>query len=508
MDSDLEDQIMSHAYYTPGLEQKKVTDKPIPTKEQPKVKQPKQPKPKTIHAPIESRVRAKSGFSAADELHLVSDEDDDREDGEYISISGKSSESSEDEIMVEVPKVTRTINLDDNHDKDLDVEMSSEDEFEDGDEDDELIKEAFGKKDLARQRSHYTRVEDETEKDFYDYADTSYCSICLSPGHDQMDCYNCRSCGSDEHSTRDCIATEICRNCRVIGHGQDCPYTTKPLQCATCNSTFHITENCLLFNHDYLDRNEPTQQIEAYCYSCADRGHYGDDCSTFNRKMKSVPSVFSTFVAFGKMVKVKNNKSSSRSGKRTASEHEDTFSPEKRYKRKNTFESSHIKFGREIKYDHPKDRSSSSSPFMDSDTSVSSKSKQKGKFNNYDDKKKGKSYNYDYKSKGKNTNYGGSSYKGSSSKGKAADRGGSSRGGSNALSQFFQPEKKSYNFTPTGNSNWNAINQGSLPQPTRSGTYQFDQRNKGGYNSNKNNSKRNGKEKLPKPSKSGVIDLT
>ncbi|KAI9255287.1 hypothetical protein BY458DRAFT_492795 [Sporodiniella umbellata] len=238
----------------------------------------------------------------------------------------------------------------------------------------------------------------------------------------------------------------LCPHCYQPGHEgyacrADCPFEKKPPSCKVCHSTYHITDDCNSLVHHYINRKPSSRPTVAYCGACGEEGHYSGDCTDRRLSSKMSCSIFNSFVAFGRKANHKHKKPySSRPAKRPSSP----------------------------------DRYQGSS----------------GSWQSMEQQPPSKKKKHDKKSHSKDSRY--SSKERNSSKHSKHHK----NNNGSVLDQFFVHEKKHVRFAPTGNSNWNAMNQNRLPQPTRSGTVQFDSKNK------------KQKNKLPKPNKSGVIDLT
>ncbi|KAJ7068254.1 hypothetical protein C8F01DRAFT_1117467 [Mycena amicta] len=135
------------------------------------------------------------------------------------------------------------------------------------------------------------------------------CKKCGEEGHTKDKCsvLICQTCGArDEHSTRSCNVSRHCFSCGMRGHiRQDCPNRDAQYErmqdCERCGAPSHLSRECptLWRLYVYLDDAEHNQILQArkekkglalgqggegyiaqdaWCYSCGNRGHFGDDC--------------------------------------------------------------------------------------------------------------------------------------------------------------------------------------------------------------------------------------
>ncbi|KAJ2159890.1 hypothetical protein GGF46_002672 [Coemansia sp. RSA 552] len=115
------------------------------------------------------------------------------------------------------------------------------------------------------------------------------CRRCHKPGHIAKDCttVTCSVCGKEGHSSKECQLTgSVCHGCNMRGHMlSDCPRrTSKHHQraCERCNSQRHHTEECMGIWRRYVYKGPRPQKyadVEPWCYNCAARGHFGDECN-------------------------------------------------------------------------------------------------------------------------------------------------------------------------------------------------------------------------------------
>ncbi|KAJ2743140.1 hypothetical protein GGI20_003968 [Coemansia sp. BCRC 34301] len=118
------------------------------------------------------------------------------------------------------------------------------------------------------------------------------CRKCYRPGHIAKDCTTlmCTVCGNDGHTSKDCKLTgNVCHACNMRGHiASECPQRThsgssqqRSRGCDRCSSRTHHTEECATIWRRYVyagSRPPQYSDVTAWCYNCAARGHFGDDC--------------------------------------------------------------------------------------------------------------------------------------------------------------------------------------------------------------------------------------
>ncbi|KAJ2442114.1 hypothetical protein GGF42_007068, partial [Coemansia sp. RSA 2424] len=121
------------------------------------------------------------------------------------------------------------------------------------------------------------------------------CRKCYRPGHIAKDCttITCAVCGNDGHTSKDCKLTgNVCHACNMRGHiASECPQRTesgastssqqRSRGCDRCSARTHHTEECATIWRRYVyagSRPPEYSDVTAWCYNCAARGHFGDNC--------------------------------------------------------------------------------------------------------------------------------------------------------------------------------------------------------------------------------------
>lgn len=112
------------------------------------------------------------------------------------------------------------------------------------------------------------------------------CYICGKTGHQQKNCTTtrCYVCGAiGEHSPDQCPEA-MCYKCRRKGHiSVNCPQPRNQgfSGCTECYSNDHVAEDCptVWREYEYVPGKSANGDVVAYCYNCADVGHFGDDCN-------------------------------------------------------------------------------------------------------------------------------------------------------------------------------------------------------------------------------------
>ncbi|KAI8058880.1 hypothetical protein BDF21DRAFT_430179 [Thamnidium elegans] len=451
MDSDLEDKIMSMVQFkkkTPIIEKPEITVAPPTTTAEKSTSQQK--------------------FSASQELQ-ISEQDSDDDDEDDIGVPHDPS-TPEDQLPV-----TRYINLNDKHY--MDDEETDEEEAELNSKLQDLIDDQISK---HQSKVRYTKP-------------IRVCFACHQPGHDRRDCKLCSDCGGLRHADNRCVGARYCANCKMRGHNQiDCTNPRETKCCRICQISYHNALNCPSLLHVYENEVPARKQPTAYCYYCTAKGHYGDECSMLPKYLTTMPSVFSQL--------------SLSSGSR--------FDPKKTMK--NTASS----FGTVGSHQRWSDSSRDNSPRGGNDRGGggyhdhANKKRRYGeddysnrnRYNNNNDRYNS---NKNDKKSYKSSNAPPNSYKDNNAGGKRhrTDLVEDSR--SSGLDTFFVNEKKKKNFDyagKSGNNNWKAVNS-SLPQPTRSGTVNLNKKRQQ-QNYDGDFPRGGGSDELPRPSSSGIIDLT
>ena len=119
-------------------------------------------------------------------------------------------------------------------------------------------------------------------------ANQPVCSNCHRRGHKRAHCkvVVCHACGKvDDHYETQCPNSMVCSNCGEKGHFRNnCPSKRNQTYCVECDSRNHSSERCPSIWRSYVlrpaDKNAKVAYPSAkiFCYNCATKGHYGDDC--------------------------------------------------------------------------------------------------------------------------------------------------------------------------------------------------------------------------------------
>lgn len=111
------------------------------------------------------------------------------------------------------------------------------------------------------------------------------CSNCHRRGHIRAKCkvVVCHACGAvDDHYETQCPKSMVCSNCGKKGHFKNqCSEKKARTFCTQCESKNHSDERCPSIWRSYLTVNSDEKKalpMDIYCYNCASRGHYGDEC--------------------------------------------------------------------------------------------------------------------------------------------------------------------------------------------------------------------------------------
>ncbi|KAJ1936406.1 hypothetical protein EC988_008204, partial [Linderina pennispora] len=116
------------------------------------------------------------------------------------------------------------------------------------------------------------------------------CRKCHKPGHIAKDCttITCMVCGKEGHLSKDCnLSGAVCHRCNMRGHiAADCPLKSggqgSRYSCHRCYSQNHHSEECPTIWRRYTYAYPPLKKynsVTPFCYNCALKGHFGDDCS-------------------------------------------------------------------------------------------------------------------------------------------------------------------------------------------------------------------------------------
>ncbi|KAI8975091.1 hypothetical protein BDF20DRAFT_876851 [Mycotypha africana] len=468
IDSDLEDKIMSLVHYQTGV----VDSAPPPSKPAPETVSIPEPyvrikdlskekafeksAPKVVYAPIDVNGTGVSNYSANAELQL----DEPNSDVEMYEVD--SSEGSEEEGEIrssEEEGLTSDLSVQSSPEEDIaDEELDKGNNIEetmhvapkvtrviDMDEDPLVEDEKVTVTEREVNLGVKDLIEEQARSNFLRMYDRGPCHSCWQRGHYATNCPNCRRCGGPKHGR--CAGADYCYKCKQRGHFQeDCVNPKENEPCKRCKAFDHQTNYCPSIYIVYKGKGQPQTQFRPYCFFCGRKGHYGDDCPSKSSKPNFYP------------YRQSNNAND--------------------FSRNSRYQSQHRRF-KESDYDD----GSQSSVYSDSGSSLASKRRKNKKRRRQEDDNTPESradYRNDRVEK----------------RNKAND---------SALDAFFVPSQRSnYNTRRSGNMNWRAINEmNMLPQPTRSGTVDFNQQTTG-FETDFPRSNPS----LPKPTSSGVIDLT
>lgn len=170
----------------------------------------------------------------------------------------------------------------------IDLTLDDRDESDAGDDDDESEEDEWAEVSHGR---YFASTDPEVSAQITDSADREQlCHNCKGVGHRARNCPHrlCRTCGAvDDHNTERCPMTQRCYNCSRLGHpAAKCPdrQRMRGEHCRSCGSKAHAAASCPQIWRLYWPRPQFSlaspweDDVAIFCYNCAARGHYGDDC--------------------------------------------------------------------------------------------------------------------------------------------------------------------------------------------------------------------------------------
>lgn len=249
IDSDVEERILSHVYYQQQSPAADTTDSKYKS-----IKQP--PLQATLVRPYRSATNSS----------------DSEQDEESNQLSYNTSNHTTLDTYLDQATTSATIQLD------------SAPIPEDNTDNRRTAEEEFGYLDEAEIQGHSRYFMEEKE---------ILCRRCNRSGHVAKDCdtINCTICGQDGHTSRNCQMTgSVCHSCNMRGHlAIDCPLKQKQQKykhkrahgCDRCSARNHHTEECSSIWRKYCYTREAKEvgRVVPWCYNCAAKGHFGDDCT-------------------------------------------------------------------------------------------------------------------------------------------------------------------------------------------------------------------------------------
>ncbi|KAI9025037.1 hypothetical protein CLU79DRAFT_745948 [Phycomyces nitens] len=423
-------------------------------------------------------------------VHESSSSDDSDSDE---SFSSKSVE--EIEIKNTAPKITRYIDLD-TPKRYVEDESESEEERELS----EKLQALIDDQTIALSKT-------KTKKN----AHINICNLCFTPGHKRQNCIACRSCGLLGHSPDRCYSSTFCPRCKRRGHSQEeCEFAEVTTDCVNCGSSKHISAHCPTNAHVYVGEIQGKKKTTPYCYYCGDSHHYGDECDMRQNLSTITPTVFSKYSLLPGGRYSKNN-----IAKHSAS----SFTPYQ--------QGDHIRFPSPGPSDNQRNRDGNRG-----NNSRGPHSRDSGRDNNGS----GELDNFFDSNRRKRPNPSMPQYQQQHKPAYQQNNDGKQKRHihDQPLSTPIKKSKNNYNnrfdgghiheFThqrpvedtyhgrqnaPTGNNNWKALGGESMPRPTRSGTMNVGGQDNGGFVDYQADFPRNQRhiEILPRPSSSGVIDM-
>ncbi|KAK4521435.1 uncharacterized protein ATC70_012050 [Mucor velutinosus] len=494
MDSDLEDKIMSMVQYGSGISKKKAPAPVLPSTKTQDVSPSEQNnvQPKVVYAPVDSDIEdpQKTAVSSANIYQIDEsdseddapskavysdedeDEDEEREEEEDIGVPELTADIPAKKT-IDQPQVTRFINLDEEEKRYMDDEDTSEEEAELESKLQQLIDDQiYNRQSKRRFQERPVRV----------------CFNCHTPGHERIDCKICMDCGMLKHKDSRCVGARYCSKCKFRGHNAiDCTNARTYESCRHCGATYHHSDMCPSLLHTYVGEVPAKSTPVAWCYNCTERGHYGDECPDLPQYKTTLPSAFSNLsLGLGSRFDPKKAKKSS------SSYHGSTYTANKHQRWSDSSRES------SPRYDHRDSKKRSRYSYNDSDDDYSN-----SRYTRRDNASSSKHSNNGNNSK-KRQKVNNQGLDGFFSHQQQQASSSSSRNNNNS---------KQNNNGRSGNSNWKAMNNNSLPQPTRSGTVKVNSYSRqqqqqqrqdfGDFPRGNNNTN-----SLPRPTSSGVIDLT
>jgi hypothetical protein len=271
-------------------------------------------------------------------------------------------------------------------------------------------------------------------------------------------------CGGPKHRDSRCVGARYCVRCKLRGHNAaDCENDRSFRNCLLCNRDYHCEDVCPSLLHKYVNEVPVRTVPQAWCYQCTAKGHYGDECPRLPQYLETLPSVFSKeSLSYGSRFDLKKPK---------------------KYQKPNNH---HQRWPDSSRDNNPRKG-------HDSDRD----------YNNGPNKKRTRYEDNNQKFRHENTS--------------RNQKNNNNGGGSKQLDVFFQNGKGNnsrgppYNTSKSGNSNWKAMNNNTLPQPTRTGTVNVNAPNRRHHQQQQQRQTYEPnfpRSNLPKPTASGVIDLT
>ncbi|KAL0091957.1 hypothetical protein J3Q64DRAFT_1726278 [Phycomyces blakesleeanus] len=180
----------------------------------------------------------------------------------------------------EAPKVTRYIDLDT-----PEFYVADDSESEEERESNEKLQALIDNQTIARSKTAVKKLQH-----------VNVCNLCYMPGHRRQRCNTCLSCGLSGHYIDTCNSSINCTRCKRRGHTQiECKFPEVNQPCSHCKSSTHISTQCPTLAHVYIGEVEGRKKTTPYCYYCGDIGHYGDECGMRHNLDNITPSAFSKY---------------------------------------------------------------------------------------------------------------------------------------------------------------------------------------------------------------------